>query len=209
MTATADDRDDGFLSRWARRKAEVRHGGAAAAPATAAAPPMAPEAKEAPAPPPAAVAPGPAPGPQAPPPTMDDVARLTRGCDFSPFVSPGVDEGVKRAALKKLFADPRFNVMDGLDVYIDDYHTPDPLPASMLRAMVQSKALGLFADEAAAAPAPTAAGAPTDASPAAPQADEIPEAPPDEDADLRLQPHDAAGREGAGAGAVDDAGRER
>lgn len=31
------------------------------------------------------------------------------------------EESVKRAALKKLFSDPRFNVMDGLDVDIDDY----------------------------------------------------------------------------------------
>ena len=35
--------------------------------------------------------------------------------------NPNVDESLKRQALRKLFADPRFNVMDGLDVYIDDY----------------------------------------------------------------------------------------
>jgi hypothetical protein len=35
---------------------------------------------------------------------------------------------VKNAAFKKLFADPHFNVMDGLDIYIDDYSKPDPLP---------------------------------------------------------------------------------
>jgi hypothetical protein len=33
---------------------------------------------------------------------------------------------VRNAALKKLFTDPHFNVMDGLDVYIDDYGKPDP-----------------------------------------------------------------------------------
>ena len=49
--------------------------------------------------------------------------------------------------MKKLFSDPHFNVMDGLDTYIDDYGKPDPIPASMLRQMVQSQALGLFADE--------------------------------------------------------------
>ena len=49
--------------------------------------------------------------------------------------------------MKKLFSDPHFNVMDGLDTYIDDYGKPDPIPPSMLRQMVQSKFLGLFDDE--------------------------------------------------------------
>ena len=30
--------------------------------------------------------------------------------------------------MKKLFSDPHFNVMDGLDTYIDDYGKPDPIP---------------------------------------------------------------------------------
>ena len=63
-----------------------------------------------------------------PPPTLDDVAQLTADSDYSRFVRSDVDDGVKRAAMKKLFADPHFNVMDGLDVYIDDYNKPDPLP---------------------------------------------------------------------------------
>jgi hypothetical protein len=41
---------------------------------------------------------------------------------------------VKNAAIKKLFADPHFNVMDGLDTYIDDYSKPDPIPPEMLRS---------------------------------------------------------------------------
>ena len=64
----------------------------------------------------------------APPPTLDDVAVLTRESDYSRFVAPDVDGGVSNAALKKLFSDPHFNVMDGLDTYIDDYSKPDPLP---------------------------------------------------------------------------------
>lgn len=75
---------------------------------------------------------------------MEDVARLTKDSDYSRFVGRGVDPGVKNAALHKLFADPHFNVMDGLDIYIDDYNRPDPLPAGMLEKMVQSEALGLF-----------------------------------------------------------------
>ncbi|MBL8288622.1 MAG: DUF3306 domain-containing protein, partial [Rubrivivax sp.] len=47
----------------------------------------------------------------APLPTLADVAALTRQSDFSRFVAPGVDGVVKNAALRKLFGDPRFNVM--------------------------------------------------------------------------------------------------
>jgi len=125
------------------------------------------------------------------------VATLTPSADFSRFVTPDVTPEVRNAALKKLFADPHYNVMDGLDIYIDDYGRPDPLPAGMLRQMVQSAALGLFADEPAPPP-PAAAVAPT--APATP-----PAAPPDhEDPDLRLQPDDAAGRPGPGPGAADE-----
>jgi hypothetical protein len=37
---------------------------------------------------------------------------------------------LRSRALKKLFTDPHFNVMDGLDTYIDDYGKPDPIPES-------------------------------------------------------------------------------
>jgi hypothetical protein len=64
--------------------------------------------------------------------------------DFSAFMKPDVDPAVQQAALKKMFTDPHFNVMDGLDIYIDDYSKPDPLPRGMLERMVQSDMLNLF-----------------------------------------------------------------
>lgn len=79
--------------------------------------------------------------PALPPPSLDDVALLTHDSDFKRFVAPGVDEAVRRSAMKKLFADPRFNVMDGLDVYIEDYHTFTPIPAAMLAALNHAKQL--------------------------------------------------------------------
>ena len=97
-------------------------------------------------PPPALVATQP-PAAVAPAPTLDDVAALSMQSDYSRFVAHGVAPEVKNAALKKLFTDPHFNLMDGLDTYIDDYGKPDPLPAGMLRKMVQSQLLGLFDDE--------------------------------------------------------------
>ena len=49
--------------------------------------------------------------------------------------------------MKKLFADPHFNVMDRLDTYIDDYGKPDPIPPAMLRQLASAKFLKLFDDE--------------------------------------------------------------
>ena len=62
-------------------------------------------------------------------------------------MSRGVEPGVRNAAMKKLFSDPHFNVMDRLDIYIDDYSQPDPLPLSMLRQMASAKFLNLFDDD--------------------------------------------------------------
>ena len=74
-------------------------------------------------------------------PTMDDVKKLTPQSDYAAFVQRGVDDNVKRSALKKLFNDPYFNVMDGLDIYIDDYNKPDPIPLAMLAALNHAKDL--------------------------------------------------------------------
>jgi hypothetical protein len=117
--------DEGFLRRWARRKTEVRTGTAPMpeAPAPAAVPAL-------------ADAPAAAPVPL---PTMDDVARLTRDSDFSAFVARGVDAAVRRTALKTLFADPHFNTMDGLDVYIGDYTTPSPMSEAMLASLAHAQ----------------------------------------------------------------------
>ena len=80
-----------------------------------------------------------------PPVTFEDVEKIDRFApDFSAFMKPDVDPAVQQAALKKMFTDPHFNVMDGLDIYIDDYSKPDPLPTGMLERMVQSDMLNLF-----------------------------------------------------------------
>lgn len=113
--------DEGFLRRWARRKTEARTEPLPARADVVVAPP-------------AGVEPAPVPLP-----TMDDVARLTGDSDFSAFVARGVDAAVRRTALKKLFADPHFNTMDRLDVYIDDYTKPSPVSAAMLASLTHAK----------------------------------------------------------------------
>lgn len=216
------DTDDNFFSRWSRRKVLVREG-VPVAPVPEAPPPLpasatvaAPTAVAAPAALAEATRPaemtGEAQPPAAPPlPTLADVAELTTQSDYTRFVAQGVAPEVKNAALKKLFTDPHFNVMDGLDIYIDDYGIPDPLPEGMLRKMVQSKMLRLFDDDPEEAPAATAAApdtataAPDDAAPdtATPELKT-----PDEDLAVQLQPDPAAGRPGPEQGAGEDAGRQ-
>lgn len=79
----------------------------------------------------------------APLPSLEDTRALDPSSDFQPFMRRGVTPGVRNAAMKKLFADPHFNVMDGLDIYIGDYTQPDPLPAGMLAQMAGAQFLNL------------------------------------------------------------------
>ena len=84
---------------------------------------------------------------QKPAPSMADVQTLTKDSDYTQFMAGEVAPEVKNAAMKKLFTDPHFNVMDRMDVYIDDYGQPDPLPKAMLRQMASAKFLNLFEDD--------------------------------------------------------------
>ena len=85
--------------------------------------------------------------PEVPLPTLADAQALTPQSDFKPFMARGVAADVKNAAMKKLFTDPHYNVMDRLDTYIDDYSLPDPIPEAMLRQMVSAKFLNLFDED--------------------------------------------------------------
>ena len=121
MTASRGSPERFSLSRWSRRKLAA--------------------ATEPPAPAPAApgIVPAPATGVSGPPAAVElpPVESLTFESDFTAFLRPEVDDKVKRAALKQLFRDPRFNVMDGLDTYIDDYTKADPIPPDMLADLLQ------------------------------------------------------------------------
>lgn len=72
-------------------------------------------------------------------PELPSVDSLNFDSDFSAFMKAKVDESLKRAALKKLFADPRFNYMDGLDVWTGDYTGEDPIPESLLAQLDHAK----------------------------------------------------------------------
>ncbi len=158
-------------------------------------------------------------------PTLEEAQALTPESDFKPFMAQGVTPDVKNAAMKKLFADPHFNVMDRLDTYIDDYSLPDPLPESMLRKMASAKFLKLFDEEDDDKAQVAAAEPAAPSSPSSPSSPPLPDAtrdapntpasevvaqsplPPEpliehDHTDLQLQPDHALGRQGAGRGAA-------
>jgi len=81
----------------------------------------------------------PRPVPVEPSPELPPIDQLTPESDFKDFMHAKVEDAVRRAALKKLFADPRFNVMDALDVYIDDYTKGEAVSPEMLANLEHSK----------------------------------------------------------------------
>jgi len=198
---------DGFLGRWSQRKQALREG---KAPPEPAAPPDASRAPDALsiAPADAAQASRPsevaAPPPPTPAPTLEDVRSLTPEDSFARFVAPDVAPDVRNAAMKKLFADPHYQVMDGLDIYIDDYGLPSPLPAAMLKDMVSAQFLKLV-EEPEATDAVVAGDAQTPVPAPEPAPPDLTPCPPShhDHTDLRLQPNHAT------AGAEPECGAER
>jgi len=199
----------GFLGRWSRRKLAgagktlladapasgplpttvVGHGVAAASVSAAAEP--APAERDAGTP--AAEA-------QLPP-----VEALTLDSDFTAFLKEEVSEALRRKALHKLFADPHFNRMDGLDVYIDDYNIADPIPPNLMEKLKHAREwLGdappaedaeavLPGDAASVAAGPGVGGA----APPAPSGSDASEDVPLGVAATELGPHPGAGALGA------------
>ena len=148
--ADSDGKDGNFFGRWSQRKVQARHEDLPAGEPTKPAEPAEPAAKVSQAPdgsPVAATGNG-LQSDAVTQPTLEDVAKLTVDSDYSAFAARNVDSKIRNAAMRKLFAgDPHFNVMDGLDVYIDDYSVGVPIPKSMMRQMVQARFLGLLDDE--------------------------------------------------------------
>lgn len=78
-------------------------------------------------PPPAGIAPVEDERPPAIDADMPSLDSLGEDSDYAGFLSPRVSEGLRRAALRKLFHLPHFNVTDGLDDYAEDYRTFEAL----------------------------------------------------------------------------------
>ena len=100
--------EEGFLRRWSRRKQAVQ---------TA----------------------GPVPVPRQPAPLTDadmpPIESLTEDSDYSLFLSPGVSEELRGAALRRLFHSPRFNERCPLDSEYYDCHGFTPLGSVVTHEM--------------------------------------------------------------------------
>jgi hypothetical protein len=114
--------EDGFLTRWSRRKAEAK-----AEPQPATAPEQAPEAKE-----PASAAP-----PAEPQKAADEVdlsalpplEEITSATDITGFLKRGVPEALRTAALRKAWtSDPMIRDFIGLSENSWDFNDPTAIP---------------------------------------------------------------------------------
>ena len=112
-----DPAEEPFLARWSRRKRQAREGieeGAAEPVEAESAPAGSAPAEPAPAEPQAL-------------PELPDIESLGEESDYSAFMASGVDESLRRKALRKLFSSPKFNVLDGMDDYCEDFTRWAPL----------------------------------------------------------------------------------
>jgi len=134
---TADDGED-FVSRWSRRKIEARK-----AEEKPAEPTLSPE----PTPPAVPAASAAAAAQDASAPTELPPVESLKGLasEYRDFMRPGVDETLKRSALKKLFSDPHFENFERFEAYCEDYTQGEPIPLAMLKTLEHAK--GLLFDE--------------------------------------------------------------
>jgi hypothetical protein len=130
-----------FLERWSRLKREQEKP-AATAPAEGGAEPAPAE------------------------PALPPVESLTPESDFAPFMNPKVAEFTRRAALKKLFQDPRYNVVDKFEAYWEDYTKAEGIPPELLEKLDQARR-HVFGDKVAETSPPAGSGEEPAAAPAA------------------------------------------
>ena len=79
-------------------------------------------------------------------PELPALDKLTPESDFTGFMHPKVEDALRRAALKKLFSDPHFNVPDPYEAYSGDWTVGEPIPDEMLATLNQAKQL-LFSEK--------------------------------------------------------------
>lgn len=120
--------EEGFLSRWSRRKRAIESGEALAEPATAEPVPIAESRPPVPDDPPFDIT------------TLPPVETLTIDSDFTAFLRKEVPEMLKRAALRKAWAlDPAIRDFVGPAEYAWDYNAPDGVPGSSLNLIGNTK----------------------------------------------------------------------
>ena len=106
-----------------------------------------------------------------PAPILPPVDKLTPESDFTGFMHPKVEDALRRAALKKLFRDPHFNVPDPFEAYSGDWTGGEPISEEMLATLNQARTL-LFDKEEKKEQAKDESNAADDGAPAAQQKSE-------------------------------------
>ena len=132
----AEDKEN-FASRWSRRKIEARkteEKPAEPEPSSERTVPAVPAD--------AAAAPPGAPAPRELPP-LESLKGLAS--EYTEFLKPGVDENLRRSALKKLFADPHFENFERFEAYCEDFTKGEAIPLAILKTLEHAK--GLLFDE--------------------------------------------------------------
>ena len=72
---------------------------------------------------------------------LPPISAISLAEDFTPFMQAKVPQALKQQALKALFKEPHFNVMDGLDIYIDDYTVFEPISPEVMATLSSWKAI--------------------------------------------------------------------
>ena len=80
------------------------------------------------------------------PPELPPLDQLTPDSEFSGFMHPKVEDALRRAALKKLFSDPHFNIPDPYEAYSGDWTVGEPIPDAMMATLNQARTL-LFSEQ--------------------------------------------------------------
>ena len=78
-------------------------------------------------------------------PVLPPLDKLTLDSDFTAFMQPKVEDALRRAALKKLFSDPRFNIPDPFEAYSGDWTGGEPISAELLATLNQARSV-LFSE---------------------------------------------------------------
>ena len=72
---------------------------------------------------------------------LPPISAISLAEDFTPFMQSTVPQALKRQALKALFKEPHFNVMDRLDIYIDDYTVFEPISPEVMATLSSWKTI--------------------------------------------------------------------
>ena len=72
---------------------------------------------------------------------LPPISTISLAEDFTPFMQAKVPQALKQQALKALFKEPHFNVMDGLDIYIDDYTVFEPISPEVMATLSSWKTI--------------------------------------------------------------------